>query len=92
MASSCQSNNAPPPENKSTTATTDCDDLSGVSAGEMEKRKKFAYVDKAPLPENYCGNCSMFIPQQQNKECGGCLLFEGPVKTTGYCIQYVPKV
>lgn len=92
VASSCKSKNSNGQDKKAASLPASCDDLSSVSEGELEKRKKFAYVSKSSVADNYCGNCSMFIPQEQNKECGGCLLFAGPVHATGYCIQYVTKV
>ena len=90
--SSCESKNSGQEAKKAASSTNFCDDLSGVSEGEIEKRKRFAYVDRSTLPENQCGNCSMYIPNEQNKECGGCLVFAGPVRASGYCIQWVAKV
>ena len=69
-----------------------CDDLSGVSATEIEKRQKFGYVDKSPDPERFCNNCSLHLPPGSDNDCLGCMLFKGPVHPEGYCIQYVPKV
>ncbi len=79
-------------DKKEASANFSCDDFSRVSKSEMEKRQKFAYVEKSPVAENYCGNCSMYVPQGQEKACGGCMLFKGPVLASGYCIQYVVKV
>jgi hypothetical protein len=92
IISSCESKKSGQADNKAASSKNFCDDLSGASEGEMEKRKKFGYVDKSTVPENRCGSCSMYIPNEQNKECGGCLLFAGPVHASGYCIQYVAKV
>lgn len=67
-----------------------CDDLSGVSAEELEKRKKLAYVNKTPIPDNHCSNCTLYIPAAKDKPCGGCMLFKGPVRQEGYCAYWAP--
>lgn len=68
-----------------------CDDFSDVSASELEKRKKFGYMNESTVPGSHCGNCSLFIPGKSEDDCGGCLLFKGPVHPTGYCTQYAAK-
>lgn len=79
-------------EDKKEVSTTACKDLSGVDKSELEKREKLAYVDKSPVSESYCGNCSMYVPGGKGKDCGTCMLFKGTVYASGYCIQYVAKV
>lgn len=79
-------------DNSNAAAPADpCNDFSGVSAGELEKRKKFGYVDKSSVSGNSCSNCGLFIPWEKEKNCGGCLLFKGPVHTEGYCVQWAAK-
>ena len=65
-----------------------CNDLSGVSEGELKKRESLGYVTKTPNPVNYCGNCSLYIPAKEGEKCGGCLLFKGPVEVNGHCVQW----
>lgn len=89
---SCNSKKSGEEEKNQSKSEEPCDDLSNVSAGEIEKRQKFGYVKKSPDPERFCGNCSLYIPPVSDKDCGGCLLFKGPVDPGGYCIQYVAKV
>ncbi len=67
-----------------------CDDLTGVSAEEIEKRKKLAYVNKTPIPDSHCSNCALYIPPAKDKPCGGCMLFKGPVRAEGYCAYWAP--
>lgn len=67
-----------------------CDDLSGVSAEEVDKRKKLAYVNKTPIPDSHCSNCALYLPPAKDKPCGGCLLFKGPVRSEGYCAYWAP--
>lgn len=67
-----------------------CDDLTGISAEEIEKRKKLAYVTQTPIPDSRCSNCALYIPPAKDKPCGGCLLFKGPVRPEGYCAYWAP--
>lgn len=80
---------ATPPQ-ASAAAPDPCDDLTGVSPGEIEKRKKLAYVNKSPLADSRCGNCSLYVPPADGKPCGGCMLFKGPVRAGGYCTYWAP--
>jgi hypothetical protein len=66
-----------------------CDDLSKVSAEEIAKRKKLAYVSQSPVENNQCGNCNLYIPAPE-KPCGACLLFKGPVSPEGHCAYWAP--
>lgn len=68
-----------------------CDDLSQLSKAEIEKRKKFGYVEESTVPGSHCGNCALYVPATAPGHCGSCLLFNGPVDATGYCTQYVAK-
>jgi hypothetical protein len=74
------------------TGENPCDDLTDVSAEEIEKRKKFGYVTKSVVPGSFCGNCALFLLSKTENGCGGCVLFKGPVQTEGHCIQYAQKV
>ena len=65
-----------------------CDDLTGVSPAEIEKRKAFAYTNKTPIPDSSCSNCALYMPPAEGKACGGCLLFKGPVRAEGYCTYW----
>jgi hypothetical protein len=67
-----------------------CDDLTGVSTEEIVKRKKLAYVNKTPIPDSHCSNCTLHIPPSKDKPCGGCMLFKGPVRPDGYCAYWAP--
>jgi len=67
-----------------------CDDLTGVSTEEVAKRKKLAYVNDTPIPDNHCSNCALYLPPAKDKPCGGCMLFKGPVRAEGYCAYWAP--
>lgn len=68
-----------------------CNDFTGVSTEELEKRKKLGYVEKSEVPESNCANCGLYLPPPNDAACGGCLLFKGPVHAEGHCIQWVAK-
>ncbi|MBX2923519.1 MAG: high-potential iron-sulfur protein [Chitinophagaceae bacterium] len=93
LLNSCGGNNKPAAkeENTAKPATDPCNDLTGVSAEELDKRKRMAYVDKSQMPGSSCGNCGLYIPWKDQTTCGGCLLFKGPVHAEGHCIQWVAK-
>lgn len=92
LLSSCGSNtNKKQQQEGGKTGDGSCDDLSGVSKTEIEKRERFGYVKESTVPGSHCGNCSLYIPPEQGNNCGKCLLFKGPVRPTGYCTQYVAK-
>ena len=90
LAQSSSSNQQPPKKAVQTAQKNQCDNLSGVSADEIEKRKKLAYVTKTPIPDSHCSNCTLYLPPAKDKPCGGCLLFKGPVRPDGYCAYWAP--
>lgn len=89
---SCNSKKPATEEKKKTKSKAPCEDLSDVSAEEIAKREKFGYLKQSTDPERNCNNCSLYLPPVAGKDCGGCLLFKGPVNPAGYCIQYAAKV
>ncbi|MEO9052975.1 MAG: hypothetical protein ABI280_14345 [Ginsengibacter sp.] len=78
-------------EKKQSTSEDPCNDLSGVSDVELKKRESLGYVTKSPVPESYCGNCSLYILPKEETGCGGCMLFKGPVHVEGHCVQWAAK-
>jgi len=76
---------------KKSTSEDPCNDLSGVSDVELKKRQSLGYVTKSQTPDNFCGNCGLHIPPKPNEECGGCMLFKGPVHYEGLCVQWTAK-
>jgi hypothetical protein len=80
-------------ENKETATPVDpCEDFSGVSESELQKRQQLGYVKESPIPDNQCNNCNLYIPPPTGKTCGGCILFQGPVYAGGYCTYWAPKI
>ncbi|HYH57204.1 MAG TPA: high-potential iron-sulfur protein [Anseongella sp.] len=74
------------------TPVNSCEDFSGVSQEELEKRKNLGYVEESPIPDNQCQNCNLWLPPAEGKECGGCTLFKGPVYASAYCTYWAPQV
>lgn len=91
LAQSGSSNQQPPKKAVQAVQKNPCDNLTGVSAEEIEKRKKLAYVTKTPIPDSHCSNCALYLPPPgADKPCGGCILFKGPVRADGYCAYWAP--
>lgn len=89
ILSSCNANRTGEKQtDKKTDEAKDCNDLSEVSEVELKKRASLGYVVKSPNPNNFCGNCSLYLPPKEGKACGGCLLFKGPVYKEGHCVQW----
>lgn len=76
---------------KQSTSADPCNDLTGVSDGEIKKRESLGYVTKSADPENHCSNCALYIPPAGEGACGGCILFKGPVYAEGHCVQWAAK-
>lgn len=69
-----------------------CEDLTGVDAVDIEKRKSLGYVSLSPIPDKQCDSCKLWVPAAEGKDCGGCLLFTGPVAAEGNCTYWAPQV
>ena len=91
LLDSCDDKKPASADKKESASKNVCEDFSSVSKAEMEKRAKFGYVDKSQVEGSFCGNCALFVPYKENQGCGDCLLFKGPVRQAGYCIQYAAK-
>ena len=76
----------------STAEANPCDNLAGVPPADVEKRKSLGYTNLSPIPDNRCSNCQLFVPSKAGTDCGGCLLFAGPVSPEGYCTYWAPVV
>jgi hypothetical protein len=50
------------------------------------------YVSQSPQPDSQCDNCKLWVPAKEGVECGGCLLFTGPVSPGGHCTYWAPQV
>ena len=66
-----------------------CEDLSSLTADDLEVRNTFEYVDKTPYPEKRCDNCSLWVAPEGAEKCGGCSIMNGPIKAEAYCNAWV---
>lgn len=91
---SCATSKKKTPATTPKAATTDgpCDDLTGVDPVDVDKRKALGYTNLSPIQEKQCNNCKLWIPEKEGKECGGCMLFAGPVSPEGHCTYWAPQV
>jgi hypothetical protein len=69
-----------------------CGDYSKVSPEELAKRKKLGYEEQSSNPDKECVKCNLFIPKGEEKTCGGCILFKGPVNKEGSCTYWAEQV
>ncbi|MEO8762742.1 MAG: hypothetical protein ABI416_00550 [Ginsengibacter sp.] len=69
-----------------------CADFSQISEEDLKKRQSLGYVQKAASPDRQCGNCNLWLPPADEKGCGLCQLFKGPVPSIAVCTYWAPKV
>jgi hypothetical protein len=67
-----------------TAAANPCDDLPGIPAVDIEKRKSFGYTNLSTITDKECRNCQLFIPIKEGEGCGGYLLIAGSVSPQGH--------
>jgi hypothetical protein len=67
-----------------------CDDASGLSADEQQRRTALQYTDNSPKPDQHCDDCQ-FYEDRGAGQCGGCTIMPGPVHPKGWCASYAPK-
>jgi hypothetical protein len=78
---------APPP------AKARCDDVSGLTADEINRRKELKYVDRSSNPQQTCGNCNHVQPVPgSNDPCKRCSVVPGPVHIDGWCTAWIARV
>ena len=92
LALGCTKNSTPSRKKDKVSATNPCEDLTEVPAVDVEKRKSLGYTSLSPIPDKECRTCQLFIPPKEGAECGGCLLFAGPVAPEAYCTYWAPRV
>lgn len=92
LLAQCASPKKAPVAKADTTQADPCSDMTGVIPSDVEKRKSLGYTNKSPLPDSQCDNCKLWVPAKEGSECGGCLLFTGPVNPGGHCTYWAPQV
>lgn len=97
LLNSCKGDDKKPAETpaageqpKSMVEPQSCNDVSGLSAEEVDKRKKLGYVEQSPSPDMKCEVCKLYLPPADGAKCGGCSLFKGPVDVNASCTYFAP--
>ncbi len=70
----------------------ECEGYDALTEADMDMRQSLEYVDNSPIPEQLCSNCQFYEPEASGPDCGGCLLFAGPVVPDGYCTSWIAQV
>jgi hypothetical protein len=65
-----------------------CD--AAIDAQSAQMRSALQYKEVSDQEGKICANCAQFKPGAYG-ECGGCLLFAGPVQNNGYCLSWAAK-
>lgn len=55
-----------------------------IDDASQQQRQALAYVAETPHEGQRCDNCNKYVANQF-QDCGGCLLFSGPVAPAGHC-------
>jgi hypothetical protein len=92
LTSGCSTVKKPTVNANTPAGVNPCEDLSKVDKVDIEKRKSLGYVSVSPMPDKQCDSCKLWVPAAEGKECGGCLLFTGPVSPEGNCTYWAPQV
>ena len=69
-----------------------CADYSGLNKSDLQARKGLAYVNPSPQTDLRCDNWKYWLAPKENKTCGACLVFKGPVHASGYCTYWADVV
>ena len=75
---------------KSMVQPENCNDVTGISTEEVEKRKSLGYVESAPSPDVRCDVCKLYLPPAEGDKCGTCSLFKGFVDVAASCTYFAP--
>lgn len=87
----CDQKKSTPKENKSGAAVDPCNDFSEASKKDLRTREKLGYVNESPIADMTCDKCNLWLPPAANNQCGGCMLFKGPVFPSGYCTYWTAR-
>lgn len=75
---------------KSMVQPQSCNDVTGLSNEEIEKRKKLGYIEHSPSPDMKCEICKLYLPPAEGAKCGSCSLFKGFVDKEASCTYFAP--
>lgn len=83
-------NPQPIPETNAITSNDPCD-ITALTEQDIKHRNALGYAEETPILDQTCDNCKLYIPENDNKKCGTCTLFKGPVAIGGYCTYWADK-
>lgn len=92
LFSSCEEAPKEQENNQEAYSGDPCENMTGLSESDLQKREQLGYEKESPIPESECNNCQLYIPAKTEKDCGGCMLFKGPVYAEAYCTYWAPQV
>lgn len=77
----------PPPAERAKRydASLDCTDTSDLWPAEVATREENDYTDRSTKNDQYCFNCSNFVPPETRGTCGTCDTVKGPIHPLGWC-------
>ena len=61
-----------------------CVDPAAIPASQRRMRESLHYVDRSPDPDEQCGGCALFEPEE-GSACGTCKIFAGTTSASGRC-------
>ncbi len=61
-----------------------------LDAASTQMRTALQYKEASDQEGKNCANCVQFKPGAYG-DCGGCVLFTGPVQNNGYCLSWAAK-
>jgi len=69
----------------------DCTNTTGLWPAEMQTRDENEYADRSPHPDQFCFDCTNFIPPPEKNRCGGCDTVKGPINPIGWCKAFTRR-
>ena len=69
-------------------ADLDCSDVSMLQPAEAATRGENAYRQHSDREDQFCLDCSNFVPPGQESACGTCKTVRGPINPDGWCKQW----
>ena len=69
-------------------AGLECSDLSGLFDAEVRTRAENEYRQHTDRDDQFCLNCSNYVPPPSEGPCGTCKTVRGPINPDGWCKQW----
>jgi hypothetical protein len=69
-------------------AGLDCSDVSELQPAEARTREENQYRQHGDKADQFCMNCSNFVPAAVETACATCKTVRGPINPDGWCKQW----